>query len=43
MNDSSDRQFREADAAADEAIAAFISKIQSMSGEWDAVAPAYIL
>ena len=43
MNDSTKRQFQEADAAADKAIAAFIGKIDSMSGKWDAVAPAYIL
>ena len=43
MNDSTKRQFQEADAAADKAIAAFIGKIESMSGKWDAVAPAYIL
>ena len=43
MNDSTKRQFQEADAAADKAIAAFIGKIASMSGGWDAVAPAYVL
>jgi len=43
MNDSTKRQFQEADAAADKAIAAFIGKIKSMSGNWDAVAPAYVL
>ena len=43
MDDSTKRQFQEADAAADKAIAAFIGKIESMSGKWDAVAPAYIL
>ena len=43
MNDGTKRQFQEADAAADKAIAAFIGKIESMSGKWDAVAPAYIL
>ena len=36
MNDSTKRQFQEADAAADKAIAAFIGKIESMSGKWDA-------
>ena len=40
MNGSTKRQFQEADAAADKAIAAFIGKIESMSGKW--VAPAYI-
>ena len=42
MNDSTKRQFKEADAAVDKAVAAFIGKIKSMSGKWDAVAPAYI-
>ncbi len=42
MNDSTKRQFQEADAAVDKAVAAFISKIESISGKWDAVAPAYI-
>jgi hypothetical protein len=32
-----------ADATVDEAVAAFIRKIESMSGKWDAVAPAYIV
>jgi hypothetical protein len=41
--DDSERQFREADAAVNEAVAVFISEIESMSGRWDAVAPAYIL
>ena len=41
--DDTERQFREADAAVDKAVAVFISKIESMSGKWDAVAPAYIL
>ena len=42
MNDSTKRQFKEADAAVDKAVAAFIGKIELMSGKWDAVAPAYI-
>ena len=37
------QQFREADAAVDKAVAVFISKIESISGKWDVVAPAYIL
>ena len=41
--DDTERQFREADAAVDKAVADFISEIESMSGRWDAVAPAYIL
>ena len=41
--DDTERQFREADAAVDKAVAVFISKIELMSGKWDAVAPAYIL
>ena len=32
MNDSTKRQFQEADAAADKAIAAFIGKIESSQG-----------
>ena len=44
MNDSTKRQFQEADAAVDKAVAAFIAKIESMSKEMgDAVAPAYIV
>ena len=41
--DDTERQLREADAAVDKAVADFISKIETMSGRWDAVAPAYIL
>ena len=41
--EDTERQFREADAAVDKAVAAFIGKIESMSGKWYAVAPAYIL
>ena len=41
--DDTERQFREADAAVAKAVAVFISKIESMSGKLDAVAPAYIL
>ena len=41
--DDTERQFREADAAVAEAVAVFISEIESMSGRWEAVAPAYIL
>ena len=43
MNDSTKRQFQQADAAVDEAVATFMSKIESMSGKWDAVAPAYVI
>jgi hypothetical protein len=43
MNDSTKRQFQQADAAVDKAIAAFIGKIESMSGKWEAVAPAYVV
>ena len=38
--DDTERQFREADAAVAKAVS---SAIESMSGKWDAVAPAYIL
>jgi hypothetical protein len=43
MDDSTQRQFQEADAAVDKAVADFISKIESMSEKWDAVARAYIV
>jgi hypothetical protein len=43
MNDSTKRQFQAADAAVDKAVATFMSKIESMSGKWDAVAPAYVI
>jgi hypothetical protein len=43
MNDSTKRQFQQADAAVDKAVAAFMSKIEPMSGKWDAVAPAYVI
>jgi hypothetical protein len=42
MSDSTEPQFQEADAAVDQAVAAFISEIKSMSGKREAVAPAYI-
>jgi len=35
--DDIERQFQEADAAVDKAVAVFISKIEAMSGKWDAV------
>jgi hypothetical protein len=37
MDDNTERQFREADAAVDRTVAAFIIKIDSMSTKWDAV------
>ena len=37
MDDNTERQFRETDAAVDRAVAAFIIKINSMSTKWDAV------
>jgi hypothetical protein len=40
---STERQFQEADDAVDQAVADFMSKIGSMSGKWEAVAPAYIV
>ena len=43
MADNTERQLREADAAVDNSVADFISKIETMSGRWDGVAPAYIL
>jgi hypothetical protein len=41
MADNTERQFQEADAAVDRAVAAFVIKIERMSGKWQAVAPAY--
>ena len=43
MADNTERQFQEADAAVDRAVAAFVIKIERMSGKWQAVAPAYIV
>jgi hypothetical protein len=43
MANNTERQFQEADAAVDKAVATFIRKIESMSGKWGAVAPAYIV
>lgn len=43
MNDNTKRQFQQADAAVDKAVAAFFGNIESMSGRWDAVARAYII
>ena len=39
MDDTEADRLREADAAVDKAVADFISKIETMSGRWDAVAP----
>jgi len=41
--DETQRQFQEADATVDQAVAAFISTIKSISGKWDGVAPVYIV
>ncbi|TMJ57891.1 MAG: hypothetical protein E6G79_11175 [Alphaproteobacteria bacterium] len=41
--DNTERKFQEADATVDQAVAAFISKIKSISGKWDDVAPVYIV
>ena len=44
MDDSTKRQFQEADAAADKAVAAFIGQDRiDVRGNGDAVAPAYIV
>ena len=43
MADNTERQFREADAVIDRSVAAFIIKIESMSGKWDAVSRQYIV
>jgi hypothetical protein len=43
MSNDTERQFQEAEAAVEQAIAAFRSKIKSvMPGKWEAVAPAYL-
>jgi hypothetical protein len=39
----SDRQFREADAAIERAVATFISTIERMEGRWESVAPTYVI
>src|SRR4051794_17877596 len=41
--DNTKREFQEADATVDQAVAAFISTIKSISGKWDGVAPVYIV
>jgi hypothetical protein len=43
MDKRSERQFEAADAAVDQAVTAFIGKIESMLGKWEAVAPAYVI
>ena len=43
MADNTQRQFREADAAIDRSVAAFIIKIKSMSLKWNAVSRQYIV
>jgi hypothetical protein len=43
MDDRTERQFQKADAAVDQAVAAFMSEIEPMLGKWEAVAPQYIL
>jgi hypothetical protein len=43
MANNTEQRFREADAAVDQAVDAFIGKIESMSGKWDAVARSYIV
>jgi hypothetical protein len=40
---STERQFQEADAAVERAVAAFMSKIEPLSAKWEAVARAYIV
>jgi hypothetical protein len=41
--DDTERQFRDANNAIERAVAAFMIKIDAMSGKWDAVAQAYIV
>jgi len=39
----SEKQFEEASAAIEQAITAFVAKIDELSGKWDEVSPASIL
>ena len=43
MNNRTERQFQEADAALEGAVTTFMSEIEPMLGKWEAVAPAYIV
>jgi|RhiMethySRZTD1v2_1073278.scaffolds.fasta_scaffold3385702_1 hypothetical protein len=43
MNNSTKRQFQEADAAVERAVTDFMSKIEPMFVKWEAVASVYIL
>jgi hypothetical protein len=43
MSKSTNQQFREADAAIERAVAAFMSAIDHMMKRWDGVAAQYIL
>jgi hypothetical protein len=38
MSDRTERQFQQADAAVDQAVTAFIGKIEAMLGKWEALA-----
>ena len=39
MDKNTERQFQAADAAIENAVTAFMSKIDQMLGQWEAVAP----
>ena len=43
MSNSTERQFREADAAVKRAVTVFVREIKPMLGKWEAVAPAYVI
>ena len=43
MTKNTERQFQEADAAVERAIAAFMIKIEQMSEKWEAVSSQYIV
>jgi hypothetical protein len=43
MDKNTERQFQAADAAIENAVTAFMSKIDQMLGQWEAVAPMYIV
>ena len=43
MSDSEDRQLEEANSAITNAVTDFLSEIDRMMGQWDCVAPTYII
>ena len=43
MNNETERQFHEAEEAIERTVASFIGEINQLSGQWKAVAPAYVV